>query len=150
MWSDCGVIGIVCILVIVALTSVVTFFLARLVHRPRSGGGGGGGSPRPAEVAELRNSADVDDFVRNGGGVVLVHADWCPHCLKVKPAYYKLATSLPGTPFAVMNIDDAPPTFAKRHRVTGLPHIMRVAPDGTSTAYHGDRSLPSMRDFALS
>ena len=67
-----------------------------------------------------------------------MYAEWCGHCVQLKPTWSKLATRLKGKA-KVATIDAAKyPQFNQLFKVTGYPTIVFI-PQGISAKYFQDK-----------
>ena len=141
----CDALGWVNVLIIVGLTIWVAYYLFRDA-RPSEVGGHGAGSVAVAggRVRALRGSDDAEVF---SDGLLFVHADWCPHCAAMKPAFRE-AADMSAVPYAAVNARDAR-AYLENHGIRNLPHVVRVYPDGRRRVYDGDRSAHSLHRFAI-
>ena len=74
---------------------------------------------------------DNDDVVRDqllDDAVVMVYADWCPHCKTTTPEFFK-ASIMSNLPFFAINGPKCPDAVAALG-VKGYPTIIRLRPNG--------------------
>jgi thiol-disulfide isomerase/thioredoxin len=94
---------------------------------------------------------DNDDVVRDqllDDAVVMVYAEWCPHCKTTTPEFFK-ASIASDTPFFAINGPKCPDAVAALG-VKGYPTIIRVKPnESTPQIYKGDRKSASLIAFSV-
>jgi thiol-disulfide isomerase/thioredoxin len=108
-----------------------------------------GGSP---PMLDLRKPADVAAL--KDGGLVLLWADWCPHCHDYMPTWERLAAT-PGRTLAMARVQDTDkaklPLFAGA-TIEGFPTVVAVLPGGAQLATFDagggapTNAVPYMRD----
>ena len=85
--------------------------------------------------------------------LVLIYADWCPHCHEYLPTWDEFA-NLPGrnANMAKVHFDmqEKIPTIANA-KINGYPSVIKVLPDGTIEEFKNEsgestNALPNMRD----
>lgn len=78
------------------------------------------------------------------GGLLMVKADWCGHCVRTLPILEDLSKKL-GNSYPIYKLDsDANPRIVAGLGVQGFPTIFYVNRDGkVGKRYNDDRSIPS-------
>ena len=81
--------------------------------------------------------------------IVLYHADWCPHCVRMRPEWQKMAEALRGK-VVVKEVESKNPEIGK-HNIKGFPTI-RLYPTGGDDyiEYKGERTADKLENFAMS
>jgi len=102
------------------------------------------------EVEKLNSLMNQAPFT-----LVLIYADWCPHCHEYLPTWDEFA-NLPGRTanMAKVHFDmqEKIPTIANS-KINGYPSVIKVRPDGTVEEFKDEsgestNALPNMRDKA--
>jgi len=105
-----------------------------------------------------------EDFDQNGiltyqpdkPVICMIYADWCPHCIHLKPTYVEFANQKgDDTVVAIHTDSDLPSVKALMTRLPkiipkaqGLPTIVKFKDGKYVGEYSGDRSLNSLIDFS--
>lgn len=134
--TPCGTLRWLSLVVILCLTATLAY-----VWWPAP-------APRSEPTAlDLADGRAATAFLRQSGPTVLmVYADWCPHCRSTKPNFVRAAAASPAQ-FALLN-GDAASEFVRSHGIRGYPHIVSVDADGGTRTYTGDRSVASLVEFS--
>jgi thiol-disulfide isomerase/thioredoxin len=112
---------------------------------------------RQKKTLDVRKDSQINQFnallKQQPFTLVLVYADWCPHCHEYLPTWKKLG-NLPGrnANMARVHFDmqEKIPSIANA-KIQGYPSVIKVLPDGTieeHTTEEGEttNALPNMRD----
>lgn len=81
--------------------------------------------------------------------VILVFADWCPHCQMFKPEWQKIKAHAPRIGFDTYEINDEQLSSATkdiRDLVQGFPTLL-VRQDGNYQVYTGGRDASAVTDY---
>ena len=75
------------------------------------------------------------------------HADWCPHCQKVKPEWDRLKKMYKGD-VALKEVDCSKdrPAIAKQLKVEGFPTFI-LSKNGKNLEYDGERTASGLEAF---
>jgi thiol-disulfide isomerase/thioredoxin len=108
-------------------------------------------------MLDIRSEKDIDELStllkKSRHTLVLLYADWCPHCHTYLPVWDQLST-LPGRTanMAKVHFDmqEKIPAIAKA-KIQGYPSVIKVLPDGTIEEFKDEsgestNALPNMRD----
>eukprot|EP00835_Amoeboradix_gromovi_P002041 NODE_107_length_19843_cov_0.502077.p3 type:complete len:540 gc:universal NODE_107_length_19843_cov_0.502077:13343-11724(-) len=99
------------------------------------------------EVVDLEDS-NFDSIVKNEPWFIEFYADWCGHCKALKPVWDQLGKSLQNK----VNIGKIEASINKitgsKYDVQGYPTLLFINGE-KSEKYRGDRSLDSLKRFAL-
>lgn len=75
-------------------------------------------------VEVLRSLSDQTVFLEGEGlKVIKFYADWCPHCVKLKPVFDRIARENPGIGFAEVNVDMAQ-ELSDIHKIDIIPTLV--------------------------
>lgn len=93
----------------------------------------------------------------NGSAPVLVlfHADWCPHCIAMKPEWEQLVSRLSGTNARVFEIEHTVVEYIRRNdlasyaNVFGYPTVT-LFHNQSRSQYSGPRTAAAMEAWVLS
>ena len=93
-----------------------------------------------------------ETFVPNANHVVLVYADWCPHCQNFKPEwrkFRKMARNMPKLRTSELDVDDKTnKAMIKSLGVKTYPTVVMITPSGQKIKYNGDRSSVDLLRWA--
>lgn len=84
--------------------------------------------------------------------VYLFHRPNCPHCVKMKPDWDRMALSNFPSNYTIHTINTTDPLnqgLAKKYGVSGVPHIVKATSTGY-TVYQGARTADAMKAWILS
>lgn len=112
---------------------------------------------RQKKTLDVRKDSQINQFnallKQQPFTLVLVYADWCPHCHEYLPTWKKLG-NLPGRNANMARVhydmQEKIPSIANA-KIQGYPSVIKVLPDGTieeHTTEEGEttNALPNMRD----
>jgi len=98
-----------------------------------------------SKVKRLHSTEEADRLLKEGGPhMVVIYADWCPHCKDAEPVLTELADRVDGKS-TVYAIDESDYTG---DAAKGYPTI-KIVKGGVATDYSGDRSAASMEKALL-
>ena len=122
--------------VVIALGAVALF----IYMRKRNG--------HKMEVIEKHKEHKVEQREETSPTIVLYHADWCPHCVRMLPEWQKMTQELKGR-VVVKEMESKHPDI-HNHDIKGFPTI-RLYPKGDKdyVEYKGERSADKLAKFAL-
>lgn len=121
------------------LLAVVVFIIYRISNKE-------GFELSPSEFSEELN---------NGKKLVLIYADWCGHCKKLKPTWDKVSNEVnkdDDLKMVKINCGEGTPEQKKimsDYDVDGYPTIL-IVENGKATPYEGDRSEEALLKKASS
>ena len=112
---------------------------------------------RQKKTLDVRKDAQINQFnallKQQPFTLVLVYADWCPHCHEYLPTWKKLG-NLPGRNANMARVhydmQEKIPSIANA-KIQGYPSVIKVLPDGTIEEHITEEgettnALPNMRD----
>lgn len=154
----------ICLIAIIAVFAVIILYLMMKKPNEEYGDVKGDGNRAPVGVvvnpaagtgATAAAAAQPSPPAKDASNVpclVLFHADWCPHCKHLLPAWDEVKKAVNGK-FLIADIESKNPIMA-HHQLPGFPTI-RYFPEGLGTStkfleYSGDRSPKSILDFLSS
>lgn len=104
--------------------------------------------------------ADKTETSDGESKVVLFFATWCGHCKAMKGDWEKMKSEMngmktsSGNSLSFVEVDcsskDSPPPEMSKYDVGGFPTIKGFSNGEEKDEYSGDRSLSSMKDYAMS
>lgn len=103
-------------------------------------------SQGPSKVSELNTNEEVEEFMNNGPGILLVYAPWCGHCKHMMPAFDTASTQT-NVKFARIE-GSKTPAFMNKHQIRGFPTILVVNANQTITRHMGGRDVASLLSAA--
>lgn len=89
--------------------------------------------------------AEFDEKLNDGKKLVLIYADWCGHCKKIKPTWDKVSEQVnkeDELKMVKINCGEGTPEQKKlmsKYDVDGYPTIL-IIDNGKATPYDGDRT----------
>lgn len=86
--------------------------------------------------------ASLDDLRGDKLSVVLVYAEWCPHCKVLIPVWDKICNRYDDEEVVIRKMEESNKNykeFTKLHEISGFPTIVMIQ-DGNYKEYSGDRS----------
>ena len=89
--------------------------------------------------------ADFSEQLNNGKKLVLIYADWCGHCKKIKPTWDKVSEKVnkeDELKMVKINCGEGTPEqkqLMSKYDVDGYPTIL-IVDNGKATPYEGDRT----------
>ena len=93
-----------------------------------------------------------ETFIPNANHIVLVYADWCPHCQNFKPEwrkFRKMARNMPKLRTSELDVDDKTnKAMIKSLGVKTYPTVVMITPSGQKIKYSGDRSSVDLLRWA--
>jgi thiol-disulfide isomerase/thioredoxin len=100
---------------------------------------------KDSKVKRLRSTEQIDRLLKEGGPhMVVIYADWCPHCRDAEPVLTDLASKVDGKA-TVYAIDESDYTGDAAH---GYPTI-KIVKGGVATDYGGERDSSAMQKALL-
>jgi thiol-disulfide isomerase/thioredoxin len=108
------------------------------------------------KAVELKKETKQDfmkNIKSNTPSLVLYHAEWCPHCVALQPAWKDVKKELEKNQGIVVmeveytNMKLLPPQY---QNIRGFPTIEVFNEGHVKSEYTGDRSKSSIVDFAVS
>lgn len=110
------------------------------------------------EDSDINPDASLKSHVNNGKPVVMmVQGNFCPHCTTAKPAFQKLAQSMPNIAVVTVQIDGgtsdkkAAQMLSAVNKSPGVPAFLGFDKQGKFVKVHsGGRDFESLRQFAAS
>jgi thiol-disulfide isomerase/thioredoxin len=148
----------ICLIGVIVILAGVVFYL--MMKQPEEGYKGEMKDPvaNPDATAAAHPGAGTSTAVpppRDASNVpclALFHADWCPHCKDLLPAWEDVKKAVAGR-HLIVDIESKNPIMA-HHKLPGFPTI-RYFPEGIAAnskflEYKGDRSTKSILDFLSS
>lgn len=100
----------------------------------------------PSKVVELNTNDEVEQFMKQGPGILLVYAPWCGHCKHMMP-FYDTASTQTNVKFARIEGSKVP-NFMNKHQIRGFPTILVVNANQTITRHMGGRDVSSLLSAA--
>lgn len=104
-----------------------------------------------SNVSTLNNrDFDSNGNLKNVKGkcILLVYANWCPHCVTLHPVFQKMADYV----FGIINVAALEDTNAKNFKnaveFRGYPSIFLYSNGKLVNSYEGKRDLASLVEFA--
>lgn len=82
----------------------------------------------------------------NFSGYVLIYADWCGYCKKIKPEYEKLNDLFPSM-IAAVDATSGKEDLIKTLDVPGFPTILIYKNGMHNGEYKGDRSFEALKEY---
>jgi thiol-disulfide isomerase/thioredoxin len=99
-----------------------------------------------------RQQMMFEGFTEKGPEFVMIYADWCGHCKKVKPEFDKLAAQSPliiGEHKVYVRMINGDSEEGKTFKVEGYPTFRLYKPDGRMVEYKGGRSIDQYKEFIM-
>lgn len=83
--------------------------------------------------------------------LMLCHANWCPHCVAMRPTWKLMKTQLGNADITVVEVeyDNMGLLPSRLQNIRGFPTIQVVKNGKVKSQYQGERSLDGMLTFAL-
>lgn len=109
------------------------------------------------EGMDVNSDGSLKSYVCKGKPVLLfVHGNFCPHCVKAKPAFMQLAKALPGVVCATVRTDggdtdkQAVQNLSSVNSSRGVPAYLGFDKNGKFKGMHnGGRDVASLQTFAM-
>jgi thioredoxin-like negative regulator of GroEL len=96
-------------------------------------------------VAVVGNEADWTAVMGRGTVIVLFHAKWCPHCVRISPYFAELSAKFKSLLFASVDADDAS-SVVKKYGVGAYP-TFQVWKDGCKVDERLGANREQLREF---
>jgi thiol-disulfide isomerase/thioredoxin len=87
--------------------------------------------------------AGAEKYTSGGKKITLHYADWCTHCVRMKPVFMAVSKTVPGVEFVL--VDEA---VAKTPGIQGYPTIIKLE-NGKSTTYSGGPDFNTLRSWIV-
>lgn len=83
--------------------------------------------------------------------LMLCHANWCPHCVSLRPTWRMVKSHLGDADITVVEVeyDNMGLLPARLQNIRGFPTIQVVKSGKVKSQYQGERSLNGILSFAL-
>lgn len=97
-----------------------------------------------------RASAEGFQAGKDGPEFVMIYAEWCGHCKKVKPDFEKFAANSPlniGNQKVYVRMVDGESEEGKALGAEGFPTFRLYKPDGRMVEYTGGRNVDEYKEF---
>jgi len=90
----------------------------------------------------------VNKNINKGNCILLVYANWCPHCVTLHPIYQQMANHVFGIIKVAALEDKNAKNFKGAVDFRGYPSIFLYKNGKLANSYEGNRDLPSLIEFA--
>ena len=124
---------------IITIIALILSFIFMFLRNPNA----------PSIVSQLSKETIKKFCDKPQPSMVMVYADWCPHCTILKPKFYDAAAAAPTVDFAIVDGDKAK-DFVKSRHIKGFPYIFGVSKQGVMKKYSGNRTVKSLIEFSES
>jgi thiol:disulfide interchange protein len=108
---------------------------------------------KPLDVRTSPQAKEAEKLIKIGPiTFILIHADWCGHCQKVKPDWTTAAKEIntkDDKKMIMVNCGegtDEDQKIMKNYNIDGYPTIIKFV-NGTPSLYRGDRDADSFKDI---
>ncbi len=83
--------------------------------------------------------------------LMLCHANWCPHCVALRPTWRLMKSQLGNTDITVVEVeyDNMNLLPSRLQNIRGFPTIQIVKSGKVKSQYQGERSLDGILNFAM-
>jgi hypothetical protein len=74
----------------------------------------------------LKISNDMEEIIKENNAVVAFTAEWCNPCKQMKPHFGKAAVLDKDTPYYVVDVDQADPSWISSLNIKSIPQIFEM------------------------
>lgn len=79
--------------------------------------------------------------------LVLIYAEWCGHCKKMKPEWDKFEKTYPDNCVSYESETQEAKNLFKKHNLSGYPSILVMENDNLVTTYNDDRTFNAYKKY---
>jgi thiol-disulfide isomerase/thioredoxin len=99
------------------------------------------------ELSDLVGKRVNPALLGGKSGLLVVYADWCGHCKKLKPLWEKLNMQDNQVVYLAVN-ESHEKNLVSTMKVSGFPTIFMISPSGNLSPYSGGRDEASLKKGA--
>jgi thiol-disulfide isomerase/thioredoxin len=90
-------------------------------------------------------NSNNDSNSNNDTKLILIHADWCGHCKKMKPEWDKIKSEFGEERCIDIESESITEEHRKLYKINGFPSLFKDK-NGNITPYEGDRTYTAFRE----